>query len=126
MTEYTCRDCGSRTGRTLNVFAHTKCPSCGSEGTLVETKLFEKEKEYERSRLEILAQLHFEPADWKAVAVSAPLFGESQNAGKVERILNKMAGEGWEFVSFGDSPRLVDGPVMIFKRQQLKPASATA
>jgi DNA-directed RNA polymerase subunit RPC12/RpoP len=124
-TEYICTECGNQIRRVLNVFAETKCPSCGAKGTLKEPKAWEAEEKHEVERLALLTRLGVEPADWKVVGVATPLIGESQNAKKVQTILNDQANEGWEFVFFGESARLVDGPVLIFRRKRPSPTETS-
>jgi len=61
-------------------------------------------------------------ATWKAKSKSRTVGRGSATVRKISMgILNETASEGWEFVFFGDSARLVDGPILIFKRKRLEP-----
>ena len=57
--------------------------------------------------------------EWKVIDVGGwiSLFGGTFNSANIENGLLRMTSDGWEFVFFCESSRLVGGPIMVFRRK---------
>jgi len=117
VAEAVCPNCGYTKAVSGWVWTRQECPKCKQE--MMPKKEGERALAARTERSERIAKMRekgIEPIEYKVVGLTR-ISGAADET-DIQKMLDKMAMEGWEFAFFCDGPHLVAGaPALVFKRK---------